>query len=87
MKQRGRPKLKELPTRRFILEAATLLFREDGFKRISIERICQRAGISKMSFYRSQASPTAFIHGRRIRLIIKEPPFHTYGDGKKHSRL
>jgi AcrR family transcriptional regulator len=53
MKQRGRPKLEELPTRQFILEAATLLFQEKGFKQISIEKICQRAGVSKMSFYRS----------------------------------
>jgi len=53
MKQRGRPKLEELPTRQFILEAATLLFREKGFKKTSVEEICQRADISKMSFYRS----------------------------------
>ncbi len=53
MKKRGRPKLEELPTRLFILKAATLLFREKGFKRTSIEEICQCADVSKMSFYRS----------------------------------
>lgn len=53
MKQRGRPKLEELPTRQFILEAAMLLFREKGFKKTSVEEICQRACVSKMSFYRS----------------------------------
>lgn len=33
MKQRGRPKVNEWPTRQFILEAAMILFREKGFKK------------------------------------------------------
>lgn len=53
MKQRGRPKLEELPTRQSILAAACCLFREKGFKKTSIEEMCQRADVSKMSFYRS----------------------------------
>lgn len=53
MGQRGRPKLESLPTRQLIIEAATDLFQETGFKKASVEKICERACVSKMSFYRS----------------------------------
>lgn len=88
MKQRGRPKLKELPTRQFILEAATFLFREKGFKKTSIEEICQRADISKMSFYRSFKDKVAlfitiftpFLEEELAwskSLLLREMPFRT----------
>lgn len=88
MKKRGRPKLKELPTRQFILEAAKLLFREKGFKKTSIEEICQRADISKMSFYRSFKDKielfitifTPFLEEELAwseLLLLREMPFRT----------
>lgn len=35
-----------------ILEAAQSLFWKHGFKRVSIEEVCQNAGVSKMTFYK-----------------------------------
>lgn len=35
-----------------ILEAARELFWKHGLKKVSVEEICQKAGISKMTFYR-----------------------------------
>lgn len=52
MSKRGRPKLIESPTKGFLLEAAAQLFRQHGFKKVSVEEICHKAGASKMSFYR-----------------------------------
>ncbi len=52
MAKRGRPRLSESPTRKFLLHAAAALFRTDGFQKVSVEAICIKAGASKMSFYR-----------------------------------
>ena len=35
-----------------ILQTARSLFWKHGFKRVSVEEICQKAGVSKMTFYR-----------------------------------
>jgi len=35
-----------------ILDSARILFWKHGFKRVSIDEICEKAGISKMTFYR-----------------------------------
>ena len=39
-------------TRAAILSAARTLFWKHGFRRVSVEEICGKAGISKMTFYR-----------------------------------
>ncbi len=39
-----------------VLSVARKLFLEHGLKRVSVEQICQEAGASKMSFYRSFAN-------------------------------
>jgi AcrR family transcriptional regulator len=39
-------------TRAAILSAAHTLFWKHGFRRVSVEEICTKAGISKMTFYR-----------------------------------
>ena len=52
MPKRGRPQLPESPTRRLILKAAAWLFRSKGYKKVTIEDICIKAGASKMTFYR-----------------------------------
>jgi AcrR family transcriptional regulator len=88
MKQRGRPKLEELPTRQSILAAACCLFREKGFKKTSVEEMCQRAGVSKMSFYRSFKDKTDLfitiftpIFKEQLvwaeQLLLREMPFRT----------
>lgn len=35
-----------------VIKAARELFWKHGFKRISVEEVCQKAGVSKMTFYR-----------------------------------
>lgn len=88
MNQRGRPKLKELPTRKPILQAAASLFRGKGFRKTSIEEICAIAGVSKMSFYRSFKDKieifitlfTPFLEEELAwseRLLLSETPFRT----------
>lgn len=42
-----------------LLETAQKLFWKHGFKRVSIEEICKKTGISKMTFYRHYANKTA----------------------------
>lgn len=49
---RGRPKLKESPSRGFIVKAGKQLFLANGYKNTSVEAICAKAGTSKMTFYR-----------------------------------
>lgn len=41
-----------------IIEAGRALFWKHGFKRVSVEEICQNAGISKMTFYRFFSNKT-----------------------------
>jgi AcrR family transcriptional regulator len=38
--------------REMILQTAEVLFRKHGFRKISIEEICEQAGVSKMTFYK-----------------------------------
>ncbi len=52
MKRRGRPPLAKSPTKGFIFKAASALFHSNGYKKVSVEEICAKAGASKMSFYR-----------------------------------
>ena len=45
--------MKKLSDRKtIIMDAARILFWKHGFKRVSVEEICEKAGISKMTFYR-----------------------------------
>ncbi len=36
-----------------LLEAAEALFKQFGLKKVSIEELCQKAGVSKMTFYKN----------------------------------
>jgi len=43
-----------------LLEAGRMLFWKYGFRKVSVEEICQAAGVSKMTFYRNFENKTAF---------------------------
>lgn len=55
----GRPRSAEAD--RAILDAALALFIERGFDNISIEEICERAGVARTTFYRRWSSKAALI--------------------------
>lgn len=88
MSKRGRPKLKELPSRQFVLEAAVHVFRKKGLSKTTVEEICRRAGVSKMSFYRSFKDKidlfitilTPFFEAELVwseSLLLRKIPFRT----------
>ncbi|MEJ1729933.1 TetR/AcrR family transcriptional regulator, partial [Escherichia coli] len=43
-----------------LLESGRMLFWKYGFRKVSVEEICQSAGVSKMTFYRYFESKTKF---------------------------
>jgi AcrR family transcriptional regulator len=43
---------------RAILETARLLFWKYGFKKVTVEEVCEKAGVSKMTFYRYFSNKT-----------------------------
>ncbi|HHV04028.1 MAG: TetR/AcrR family transcriptional regulator [Bacteroidales bacterium] len=43
-----------------LLESGRILFWKYGFRKVSVEEICQNAGVSKMTFYRYFESKTKF---------------------------
>ena len=55
------PKIEQL------IETARELFSRYGIKRVSVEEICRKAEVSKMTFYRSFANKTAI-----VKYILKE---------------
>lgn len=48
----GKPVPKSSKKQQQILVTAETLFKRHGIKRVTIEEICQRAGVSKMTFYK-----------------------------------
>lgn len=59
-----------------ILEAAKSLFWKHGIKRVTIEEICQVAGVSKMTYYKYFSNKTAI--AKYIIEDITESSFKTY---------
>ncbi|MBP4044936.1 TetR/AcrR family transcriptional regulator [Chromobacterium violaceum] len=49
---RGRPAVPEQDLRRQVLQAATELLLEDGYRALSIEAVAKRAGVAKKTVYR-----------------------------------
>ena len=43
-------------TRQRLLDAALLVFAEDGFGRVSVEDVCERAGYTRGAFYSNFSS-------------------------------
>ena len=52
MKKRGRPKSKISEKKEALLLAAEELFRANGYNKVTIDEICEKAQASKMTFYR-----------------------------------
>lgn len=64
---------------RAILAAARILFWKHGIKRVSVEEVCEAAGVSKMTFYRN------FSNKEEVALRVLEEV--TSAARKKHERL
>ncbi|MFF0146835.1 TetR family transcriptional regulator [Amycolatopsis sulphurea] len=52
----GRVPRRRAETRRRLLEAALLVFAEEGFGRSTVEQVCERAGYTRGAFYSNFAS-------------------------------
>src|SRR5690349_19949705 len=59
----GRPKTGEKSRRQVLLDTALELFRAHGFHRVSVEEICTKADVSKVTFYKNFTNKTQILLG------------------------
>lgn len=76
MPNKNRPSKK----RQAILQTAEQMFRQFGFKRISVEEICREAGASKMTFYKYFSNKTDLV--RQIKDGWMEEAFSKFEEIK-----
>ncbi|PID88270.1 MAG: hypothetical protein CSB06_01065 [Bacteroidia bacterium] len=62
---------KESKSRRKIVSTAKTLFSNNGFRKMTVENICQKAGVSKMTFYRYFQNRTQLVQ-LIVELIFEE---------------
>ena len=58
---RGRPRLAASPARAKLLKGAQELLKRRGYQRLTVEGLCEKCGLSKMSFYRHFKNKEALV--------------------------
>ena len=87
MNRKGRPKMEKSKKKESLIYSAKEIFRQHGFHKVSVDEICERAKVSKMTFYRHFEDKSTLIvaildvHFKKIevefeRILSEKVPFH-----------
>jgi AcrR family transcriptional regulator len=81
----GRPRSER--ARRAILQAANELLESEGFTAVTVEKIAERAGVSKATVYRWWPNRAAVVMDGFLSTVSSEVPFPHTGHAREDIRL